>query len=159
MLLGPQEQVVRSAYAVLDKGSHDPERRRAGVLYLTTERIVFEAPRSRGVVRDLVGGPDVDLLIDVPLEAVRNVTVRKGRWARPRLVLDVKGPRAALDVLEPEAWASAIADAHRRVGMLSGAGPSESAAVGAPVVKVRCRYCGGLVGEDDRRCPSCGGPL
>jgi len=159
MLLGPKEQVVRSAYAVLDKGSHDPERRRAGVLYLTTERIVFEAPRSRGVVRDLVGGPDVDRLIDVPLGAVRNVTVRAGRWAHPRLVLDVEGPRAALDVLEPEAWSSAIADAHRRAGSSPGVASSDRATAGLPVVKVRCRYCGSLAGEADRRCPSCGGPL
>jgi hypothetical protein len=159
VLLGAHEQVMRSAYALLDKGSHDPDRRRAGVLYLTTERVIFEAPRSRGVVRDLLGGQDVDLLIDVPIGALRNVVVRRGRLARPRLVLDSGGHRAVLDVLEPEAWASEIAEARGRNSPKTTLPPDPLLATGEPVVKLRCRYCGGLAAEVDRRCPACGAPL
>lgn len=160
MLLGAHETVLRSAYAVLDKGSHDDERRRPGVLYLTTERLVFEAPASRGVVRDLLEGRDQELLVDLALGAVRNVGVREGRFANPRLVVDAEGRRAAFDVLEPQAWSFALAEA-RRAAELRQDRPSPAPAVPEPrtVVKLRCRYCGSLGDEVHRRCTSCGAPL
>ena len=159
MLLRGGEQIVRSAYAVLDKGAHDPDRRRAGVLYLTTARLVVEARRSRGVVRDLIGGADVELLIDLPLASLGNVSVRRGRWAAPRLVLETGRQRCSLDVLEPESWATAIAEACRREPPGT-SGPARAGASDAPGhVGTRCRYCGGRTAETDPRCPSCGAPL
>jgi hypothetical protein len=157
MLLGARETVVRSAYAVLEESTHDG--RRPGVLYLTTERLVFEAPASRGLVRDMVAGRDVEILVDVPLAHVRNVAVRRGRWARPRFVVDHVPHRAVFDVLDPDAWTVAVAEARRRAELLS---EGTHDAAGRPtrgLVKVRCRYCGGLGDETSDRCPSCGAPL
>jgi hypothetical protein len=159
MLLGAQEKVVRSAYAVLETGVGDRSRRRPGVLYLTTDRLVFEGPDSRGLVRDLVAGRDVAILVDDPLGGIRNVTVRRGRIARPRLVVDRGGQRAVFDVLEPEAWTVAIADARRAAETARAAGRPPSGASARAVVKVRCRYCGGLGDEEADRCPSCGAPF
>ncbi len=160
MLLGPHEKVLRSAYAVLERGPHGRDRPRPGVLYLTTERLVFESPRSRGVVRDLVGGRDVDRVLDLPLAELHNVAVRRGRWSRPRLVLDLGGHREVVDLLAPEEWSAAIGEARRG----HAAEPAGVPAAVVPhatrtVVKVRCRYCGGLADEAHNRCPSCGAPL
>ncbi|HTT16276.1 MAG TPA: hypothetical protein VMH49_02795 [Thermoplasmata archaeon] len=160
MLLGARETVVRSAYAVLDRGSHDADRRRPGVLYLTTERLVFEAPGSRGAMLDLLGGRDPDLLVDVALAAVRNVSVRSGRLVKARLVVEAEGRRAAFDVLEPHVWTNEIAEVRRasELGRES-RHAARDAAVPPPVVKVRCRYCGSLGDERHHRCPACGAPL
>jgi len=158
MLLGAHETVIRSAYAVLEPRSPD-RRRRPGVLYLTTERLVFEAPSSRGMVRDLVGGRDVEILVDDPLARLRNVSLRQGRWARARLVVETAEYRAVLDVLEPEAWTVAISDARKRAELASEARPGTTARVDRTVVKVRCRYCRGLGDEGADRCPSCGAPF
>jgi hypothetical protein len=157
MLLGARETVLRSAYAVLEESTH--EGRRPGVLYLTTERLVFEAPASRGIVRDLVAGRDVEVLLETPLATVRNVAVRKGRWARARLVVDHVPHRAVFDVLEPEAWTLAIAEARRRAELLAEGSRAGGDRPARGLVKVRCRYCGGLGDEANDRCPSCGAPL
>lgn len=159
MLLGAHETILRSAYAVLETRSHEQRRRRPGVLYLTTERLVFEAPSSRGLVRDLVGGRDVEVLVDGPLARLRNVSLRQGRWARARLVVDGTEQRAVLDVLEPEAWTAAISEARRRAELASEAKPGATGRADRTVVKVRCRYCRGLGDEGTDRCPSCGAPF
>ncbi|HYA10401.1 MAG TPA: hypothetical protein VEH10_01835 [Thermoplasmata archaeon] len=159
MLLGAHETVLRSAYAVVASGTGGGPRRRPGVLYLTSERVVFEAPASRGIVRDLVAGRETEILVDEPLARLRNVSVRKGRWARPRLVVDRGEHRAAFDVLEPEEWVVAIAEARRRAELVHEAARGALAPPGRSVVKVRCRYCGGLGDETSDRCPSCGAPF
>ncbi len=159
MLLGARETVVRSAYAVLETAGGASPRRRPGVLYLTSERLVFEGPDSRGLVRDLVGGRDVTMLVDEPLAGLRNVTVRRGRLGRSRLVIDRPPHRSAFDVLEPDAWASAIADTRRAAELAAEPGRGLPTHPGRTVVKVRCRYCGGLGEETADRCPSCGAPF
>jgi hypothetical protein len=159
MLLGAHEKVVRSAYAVFETRSHDRRLRRPGVLYLTTERLIFEGPASRGVVRDLVAGREVEILVDEPLVRLKNVSVRRGRLTRARLVVDRDEHRALFDVLEPEAWTVAIAEARHHAELSREAvdrGPSKG---GPGVVQVRCRYCGGLGDEGSLRCPSCGAPF
>jgi len=157
MLLGAREGIVRSAYAVVeprDAGS----RRRPGVLYLTTDRLIFEAPSSRGIVRDLLSGRESEILVDEPLARVRDVQVRKGRWSRARLVVDRGEHRVTFDVLEPEVWAAAIAEARRRGELAREAVVHPTAPPPGTVVKVRCRYCRGLGDESNDRCPSCGAP-
>ncbi len=159
MLLHPGEHLVRSAYAVLDGGGGPFLGRRPGVLYLTNRRIVFESRVSRGIVRDLVSDRETEIVLDVPLEELRHLSIRPGRIRGPRLVLDLTRGRPTLDVLEPAEWAGLIAEARRAVPArpgpeVSGAGLGERA-----VVKVRCRYCGNLGPESDRRCPYCGAPL
>jgi len=159
MLLGAHETVVRSAYAVLESPAHGGRRRRPGVLYLTTERLVFEAPSSGGIVRAFVAGRETDILVDEPLAGLRNVSVRKGRWARPRLVVDRVELRLTFDVLEPDEWTVAVAEARHRAQLLHETSHHVPAPPGRAVVKVRCRYCGGLGDETSDRCPSCGAPF
>jgi len=159
MLLGAHETVVRSAYGVLEGHGSGGGRGRPGVLYLTTARLVFEAPGSRGLVRDLVEGRDVEMLVDEPLGRLRNVSLRRGRFGRGRLVVDHGDRRAVFDVLEPEAWTVAIADV-RRAAELSGEMAGRTGGRPSPsVVKIRCRYCRSLGDEHSERCPSCGAPF
>jgi len=155
MLLGHGEVLLRSAYAVAatgdgtDRPPHGP-----GVLYVTNQRVVFEAPAggSRIALRRV---RETETQLDVSLRDVRNVTVRKGRWTHPRLVLEIPLGRPSFDVLIPEAWASAIAQAKRALPPATG--PVHT--IEREVVKVRCRFCGGLGNEVAGRCPYCGAPL
>ena len=159
MLLGARETVLRSAYAVLEAPAGDARRRRPGVLYLTTERLVFEAPGSRGAVRDYVGGRDPEILVDEPLSRLRNLSVRRGRLAKPRLVVDRAEHRVVFDVLDPDAWAASITEGRHRAELARERAWRSVAPIGGAVVKVRCRFCGGLSDEGSNRCPSCGAPL
>lgn len=112
MLLGHGESLLRSAYAVADGGDGAESPKGPGVLYVTTARIVFEAPVTRSrIVRRAAGETVIQL--DVSLHELRNVSVRRGRIARPRLVLELDRGRPSFDVLEPEAWAGTIAQAKR----------------------------------------------
>jgi hypothetical protein len=156
MLLAPGEQRIRSAYAVID-GDHRPDGvQAAGVLYLTNHRIAFEAPSTRGVVRDFLHGRDTRLVVDHPLAEILNASVRQGRIGRPWLVVQLRHGHPAFDVLDPESWVHAIG-----VAKSAFVAPAESPAtvVERQVVKVRCRYCGSLAREADGRCPYCGAGL
>jgi len=158
MLLGHDEVVLRSAYAVADSGDRsDAPPKGPGVLYVTNQRLVFEARVSRrGIGRRASG--DTESQLDVPLDQIRNVSVRRVRVGRPRLVVEVPHGRPTFDVLEPDGWAGTIAQAKR-------AYPPPAAAwrtvhtIERQVVKIRCRFCGSLGNEVDGRCPSCGAPL
>jgi hypothetical protein len=156
MLLLPGERTIRSAYAVIGS-EHRPEGVRGpGVLYLTSHRLVFEAPASRGVVRDFLSGRDTRLVFDRPLHDVANATVRRGRVGRPRLVVQVSNDHASFDVLEPEAWVAAISQAKRVFAAPGAPGP---VLIERQVVKVRCRFCGNLANEVVGHCPYCGAVL
>ncbi|MGP8077081.1 MAG: hypothetical protein ACLQD8_01255 [Thermoplasmata archaeon] len=159
MLLHAGESILRSAYAVLESGRDNPPHRGPGVLYLTNRRVVFESPVSRGIVRDLVGGRDSRLVLDVPLSDLRNVSVRHGRIRGVRLVLDLFHDRPAFDVLDPEAWVASISQARRDLPPPGGPGTPSVHLIERQVVKIRCRYCGTLGNEGDSRCPFCGAPL
>jgi hypothetical protein len=156
MLLLPGEHLVRSAYAVIE-AEHRPEGVRGpGVLYLTNHRLVFEAPSSRGLVRDFVQGRDSRLVFDRTLSEIQNVTVRRGRLGRERLVVDATNRHPSFDVLDPEAWVTAVAQAKR---LMPPPGVAAPMLIERQVVKVRCRYCGNLANEVDGRCPYCGAAL
>ena len=159
MLLRPQESILRSAYAVLEPGAASSDAAGPGVLYLTNRRVVFESPTSRGRLRDLVDGRETRLVVDVSLPELRNVTIRRGRIRSPRLVLDLSHGRPAFDVLDPEAWLAAIAQARREHPPVGSGPAAEVRVVEREVVKVRCRYCGTLGYETAGRCPSCGAAL
>jgi hypothetical protein len=154
MLLHHGESLVRSAYASLDRSDHPSSANGPGVLYLTSHRIVFETAASRGLVR----GRDARMVLDASLHAVRDVAVRRGRLGRPRLVVDLGESRPSFDVLEPEDWTVAIAQAKRSLPTAGSAGLT-TLTIERQVVKVRCRYCGNLGNEVDGRCPTCGAPL
>jgi hypothetical protein len=158
MLLGHGESLLRSAYAVSDGGEGAGVPKGPGVLYVTSARIVFEAPLPRNrIVRR--ASRETEVQLDLSLHELRNVSVRRGRFARARLVLEIRGTRPSFDVLEPEAWASTIAQAKRSLPAPFGAGGPAVHTIERQVVKVRCRYCGALGNEVDGRCPSCGAPL
>jgi hypothetical protein len=158
MLLGHGESLLRSAYAVADGGKGTETPKGPGVLYVTTARIVFEAPVARSrITRRAVGETEIQL--DVSLHDLRNVSVRRGRLAAPRLVLELGHGRPSFDVLEPEAWAGTIAQAKRALPGPAGPAANMVLTVERQVVKVRCRFCGSLGNEVDGRCPSCGAPL
>ena len=159
MLLHPGESRRRSAYAVLG-GESPTEVRGPGVLYLTTQRLVFEMPVPRGAVRGLVRGRGTTTVLDAALAQVRNASVRRPRLGRAWLVLELTEGRPAFDVLDPEEWAAAIASAKRSAPPTTALGvPLFPPVIEREVVRVRCRYCGSLAREADRRCPACGAPL
>ncbi|MGP8109492.1 MAG: hypothetical protein ACLQD9_02105 [Thermoplasmata archaeon] len=159
MLLQTGESVLRSAYAVLDAPRDAAGGRGPGVLYLTNRRLVFESHVSRGIVRDFVGGKEARIRLDVGLHELRNVSVRKGRLGRARLVLELVDGRPTFDVLEPESWASAIAEARRELPPFPRGSEGVVQTIEREVVKIRCRYCGQLGNEVNGRCPTCGAPL
>ncbi len=158
MLLQHGESALRSAYAVLEPGGHPTDESGPGVLYLTSHRLIFEAPDRRGIVRDLVQGRTTRTVLDASLLAVRNASVRRGRIAKPRLWIDLPGHAAAFDVLDPEGWVTAVAQAKRALPV-PGSTPVATHTIERQVVKVRCRYCGRLGNEVDGRCATCGAPL
>lgn len=158
MLLGPGEFVLRSAYAVAEPGDRtDNPPKGPGVLYVTNQRVVFEAR----VVRRRIGRRalgELETQLDASLHELRNVTVR-GRVGRPRLVLEFARARPSFDVLEPGGWTATIAQAKRALPPASGPFWGTVHTIERQVVKVRCRFCGALGNEVDGRCPSCGAPL
>lgn len=157
MLLLSGEHLLRSAYAVLE-AEHRPQGVRGpGVLYLTNLRLVFEAPSSDGLVRDLFRGRETRRVLESSLHAVTDVTVRRARLGgKSLLVVELAGARPAFDVLDPESWAGAIAHAKRALPPPTAGG---SMVIERQVVKVRCRYCGNLGNEVDGRCSFCGAGL
>jgi hypothetical protein len=153
MLLQHGESLLRSAYAVLKSGITPEAALGPGVLYLSTQRLVFEsgAPgrfgrRSRATV------------VDAPLTQVRDVALARRRLGPPRLEVQLPMGRPVFDVLDPQDWATAIAVA-KRTYPPPGTTVTERVTIERQVVKVRCRYCGTLGNEVDGRCPSCGAPL
>jgi hypothetical protein len=158
MLLHPGESKLRSAYAVMEgygpSAYHGP-----GVLYLTTQRLIFESSVSPGLVRGLVLGKETVTVLDAPLPHVRNASVRRGRVGRERLQVELTVGRPSFDVLEPDAWTAAIALAKRSMPVPHSGAPVVTHTIERQVVKVRCRYCGSLGNEVDGRCPTCGAAL
>ena len=150
MLLHHGERLVRSEYASLGRDAQPSSESGAGVLYLTSDRVVFERARGRGKEHRIV--------LEASLHAVRDVAVRRARIGRPKLVVDLGASRPSFDVLEPDGWAAAIAEAKRALPP-PGAVTVATHTVERQVVKVRCRFCGSLANEVDHRCPSCGAPL
>ena len=158
MLLDAGESVLRSAYAVLETPHGEPPHRGPGVLYLTNRRLLFESSVSRGLVKDLVGGRDTRIVLDLPLTTLKNVSLRRGRLKKERLVIDLAHDRPAFDLLDAEGWVAAIAQTRRELPA-GGAPPAAVHLIERQVVKVRCRYCGTLGNEGDPRCPFCGASL
>lgn len=158
MLLHAGEQLLRSAYAVLEPG-HRPEGVRGpGVLYLTNFRLLFEAPSSTGLVRDLLHGRETRRVVESSLYAVTDVGVRRARLGgKSWLVVELAHSRPAFHVLDPDAWTSAIAQAKRALPPPPPVGGAT--VIERQVVKVRCRYCGNLGGEVEGRCSFCGAGL
>ena len=157
MLLGHGESLLRSAYVVAGSGDESRAPNGPGVLYLTNLRIVFEAPVAR---RRMVGrAGETEVQLDASLHELRNLSVRRTRIGRPRLVLELPHSRPSFDVLDPDGWAGAIAQAKRSLPPNPTVSYTSVHTVERQVVKVRCRFCGTLGNEVDGRCPSCGAPL
>lgn len=158
MLLHAGEHLLRSAYAVLEPEHRPQGVRGPGVLYLTNLRLIFEAPSSSGLVRDLLRGRETRRVLESSLSALSDVHVRRGRLGGKNwLVVELARSRPAFDVLEPDAWAAAIAQAKRALPPLHETGGAT--VIERQVVKVRCRYCGNLGNEIDGRCSFCGAGL
>jgi hypothetical protein len=125
---------------------------------VTNQRLVFEARvAGRGLGRRSTGETATQL--EVPLHELRNVSVRRARVGRPRLVLEWAHGRPSFDVLEPDEWTATIAQAKRSIPPPPGPYGAAVHTIERQVVKVRCRFCGALGNEVDGRCPSCGAPL
>jgi len=149
---------MRSAYAVMN-GYGPSAYQGPGVLYLTTQRLIFESTVSRGIVRGLAQGKEIVTVLEAPLPHIRNATIRRGRIGHDRLVVELIAGRPSFDVLDPDAWIAAIALAKRSMPPSHTGLPMVLQTVERQVVKVRCRYCGGLGNEVDGRCPTCGAAL
>ena len=158
MLLHSGESKLRSSYAVIE--GYGPESYRGpGVLYLTTQRLIFESSVSSGLVRGLMLGRETVTVLETPLGHVRNASVRRGRLGRARLQLELTVGRPSFDVLDPEAWTAAIATAKQSMPPPAVGGAVTMHTIERQVVKIRCRYCGSLGNEVDGRCPTCGAAL
>jgi hypothetical protein len=153
MLLRNGESLVRSAYAVLEGEEIPDPARGPGVLYLTSRRLIFEAGEPRGIAR----GKPSHTVIDVSLHDVRDLSIERRRLGRARLEIELALGRPQFELLEPEVWAGAIAEAKRALPV--GAPVATRTIIERQVVKVRCRFCGNLANEVDGRCASCGAPL
>jgi hypothetical protein len=158
MLLHLGESKLRSSYAVME--GYGPEAYQGpGVLYLTTQRLIFETSVSSGLVRGLVYGKETVTVLDAALAHVRNVSVRRGRLGRTRLQVELTAGRPSFDVLDPDAWTSSIALAKRSTPPTVSGVPVVTHTIERQVVKIRCRYCGSLGNEVEGRCPTCGAAL
>ena len=105
-------------------------------------------------------GRDALILLEAPLPALRNVTVKRPRLGKPRIVIETVHARASFDVLDPDAWYRAVSEA--RQALPSPYAPQNATVthtIERQVVKVRCRYCGSLGNEVDGRCSTCGAAL
>jgi len=158
MLLHAGESKLRSSYAVIE-GFGPAAYQGPGVLYLTTQRVIFESNVSGGLVRGIVRGKETVTVLEVPLSHVRNASVRRGRLGRPWLQLELTAGRPSFDVLDPDAWTAAIAVAKHALPAPGSMGPVTLHTIERQVVKIRCRYCGTLGNEVDGRCPTCGAAL
>lgn len=160
MLLGPGETLLRGEYAIVRSADGPaPAVGAEGVLYLTSQRVIFEVPVPRGLAGALRGGRGTRTALEAPIATLRGAAVVRRRLGRERLAIETDRLRATFDVLQPSAWAHAIATA-RRAGPSAPDRPVERIhTIERQVVKVRCRYCGALGNEVDGRCPSCGAPL
>ena len=159
MLLGHGEVLLRSAYAVADPGDRSERPPQGpGVLYVTNHRLVFEARVTR---RRLAGRSraETETQLEVSLDHLKNVSVRRPRVGRPRLVLELLSGRPTFDVLDPDGWTGTIAQAKRAFPPPLGPGGRMVHTIERQVVKIRCRFCGSLGNEVDGRCPTCGAPL
>jgi hypothetical protein len=154
VLLGPDERLLTSAYAVLEDGVTPEAALGPGVLYLTNRRLVFESGTAGRFRRRRPRAT----LVDARLEEVRNVDVERSRLRAPRLLVELLHGKPRFELHDPGAWATEIAQAKRSVPP-SGATVVERTTIERQVVKVRCRFCSALANEVDGRCPSCGAPL
>jgi hypothetical protein len=158
MLVHPGESKLRSAYAVMD--GYGPESYRGpGVLYLTSQRLVFESSISPGLMRGLLQGRETVTVLDAPLAHVRNASVQRRRLGNDRLHVELTTGRPSFDVLDPEGWIGQLAAAKRALPSTLTSPPVFVQTIERQVVKVRCRYCASLGNEIDGRCPNCGAPL
>lgn len=157
MLLHSGEHLLRSAYAVVGAEDRPQGVKGPGVLYLTSHRLVFEAPATGGVVRDLLRGRETVLVFDGSLHDISDAHVRRSRLGRTWLVVATPRAHPSFDVLDPDAWVSAIAQAKRALPPPTAVGATTI--IERQVVKVRCRYCGSLGSEVDGRCATCGASL
>ncbi|HTT15650.1 MAG TPA: hypothetical protein VMG81_07765 [Thermoplasmata archaeon] len=154
MLLQPGETVLRSAYAVLEDGVVPEASLGPGVLYLTNHRIVFEQGRPHRLGR----ARPTSTVVNSSLLEVHDVAVPPRRLRAPRLRVELTHGKPSFELLDPAGWAHAIALA-KRAFPVPGATVVERVTIERQVVKVRCRFCGSLAPEVDRKCPACGAPL
>ena len=154
-LLGTGESVLRKARAVSGSG-------RRGELFLTTDRLIFEAPRESGLRHRHL----VSKIFSVMLIELGNANVSKPFLGSPVLRLEAPGVDATLRLEEAGAWYNAIVKAREAAFAAPKAAPQpaglstrETHTVERQVVKVRCRYCGNLTDEIEGKCASCGAKL
>ena len=152
------------------------EGRVPGVLYLTSERLVYEIHRTGGLLRP----GHVVTHVDVRLRDIRNVSVVHQRIGPPKLQVDTVRTSHTFRVWNPGALRESIVTARTHAARAAPPPPpppppppTPYAATGAPVVvqvtpgpaverqvvKVRCRHCGNLGDEATGRCGRCGAPL
>ena len=154
-LLGTGESVLRKARAVSASGQH-------GELFLTTDRLIFEAPKASGLRHRHL----VSKVFSVMLTDLVEANVSKPFLGSPVLRIEAHGVDATLRLEEAGAWYDAIVKAREAAFAAPRAAPQsavptarETHTVERQVIKVRCRYCGNLTDEIAGKCASCGAKL
>ncbi|MDG6934943.1 MAG: hypothetical protein JRN68_09640 [Nitrososphaerota archaeon] len=168
MLFDGDERTVYQEHRVsMNKGEH------TGTLILTNKRLVLEVLNVKKSKIPIVGKDRKEevVVFSTPLTEVMKVEVVKKMIGKPiAFKLAHSGSETQFVVADPNVWHSQILKAKSEVGMSPAQGihvnvstPSQPAqtatsthTIERQVVKVRCRYCGGLYDEVLSKCPNCG---
>ena len=168
MLFDGDERTVYQEHKVVLNGS-----KHTGTLILTNKRLVLEVLQIKKSKIPIIGKDQKNevIVFTTPLTEVMKVDVVKKLIGKPTVFkLSHSGKETQFTVGDPTVWQNQVMKAKSEVGMHSGYGvhlnvnaPAQSApaapsthTIERQVVKVRCKYCGGLYDEVAPKCPSCG---
>jgi hypothetical protein len=174
MLFDGDERSVYQEHSVIlneDKG-------KTGTLILTNKRLVLEKVT---IEKHLIGKTKKNEIIVfvTPLTEIMKADVITKRFGKPvSFKITHSGTNSIFTVSDPNVWLNQILKAKSEVGMIhpsvqqpgQGLGVNinlSSSPQGIPqaapaqtierqVIKIRCRYCGGLYDEVETKCPNCG---
>ena len=168
MLLDGDEKTVYQEHKILMNGS-----KHTGTLILTNKRVVLETLHIKRSKIPIIGKDKKEefIVFTAPLTEVMKVDVVKKLIGKPTVFkLGHSGKETQFTVADPSVWQNQIIRAKSEMGSHHSYGvnvnltaPAQSAPAPSPthtierqVVKVRCKYCGGLYDEVAPKCPSCG---
>lgn len=163
-MLGPGEAMVQSESAESESG-------RGGMLYLTSQRIIFEGAKHDGIIKQAVRGVRMATLLDVQLAHISNVHSDKPLIGRATLRVEAGGKAHIFKVRDADQWVGAVSRTRQTAPAPSPYGlaahqpvivnvhQAAAAPAAPPQVYLHCRYCGTLGTPGGKHCANCGAAL